>query len=153
MPVLNQDNPRVANPYGLPIFDSRFIKFVFRISGGIKFWDASWGLRHWRYKLNYSYDGLLICFSILILWTLCRKPMKERQKALCLFIIFVVWPCFNRWWVKGCGVEQKVLFRAFPVEILAEAIRTTHSGMLYRLDICFIFMSHCFFRFPFHGSL
>ena len=38
---------------GLPIFDSCFIKFVFRITGFIKLWDPSWGLRHWRSKLDY----------------------------------------------------------------------------------------------------
>ena len=29
-----------------PIFDFCFIKFVFRISGSIKFWDPSWGLQY-----------------------------------------------------------------------------------------------------------
>ena len=32
--------------YGQPIFNYRFIKFVFRISEGIKFWVPSWGIRH-----------------------------------------------------------------------------------------------------------
>ena len=30
--------------YGLAIFDSRFMKFVFRKGGGIKFWDPNWGI-------------------------------------------------------------------------------------------------------------
>ena len=41
----------------------------------------SWGIRHWRSELDYCYDGLLICFSILLLWTLCGKSMRERQNA------------------------------------------------------------------------
>ena len=68
--------------YGYPILDSRFIKFVFRISGGIKFGDLHWGLRHWWSEFDYRYDGLLICLSILILCTLCAELMKGRPKAL-----------------------------------------------------------------------
>ena len=34
--------------YGLPIFNFRFIKFVFRISGSIKFWYPSWWLQYRR---------------------------------------------------------------------------------------------------------
>ena len=48
-----QDNPRL-NPMRSLIFNSRFMKFMFRISGGIKFWDPSWGLWHWQSEFNYS---------------------------------------------------------------------------------------------------
>ena len=34
----------------------------------------SWGLQHWRSEFSHR--------SILILWTLCGKPMRERQKTL-----------------------------------------------------------------------
>ena len=63
-----------------------------------------WGLQHWRSEFNYRSDGILTCFSILILWTLCGKPMRERQKALfCSFMVFSgVW-IVNGWGVVGKG--------------------------------------------------
>ena len=66
-----------SETYGQPIFGSRFIKLVFRIRGGHTILRLSWGLRHWRPEFNYSVDRMLIiCFSILKLWTLCGKLMK-----------------------------------------------------------------------------
>ena len=67
---------------GQPIFDYHFNKFEFGINGDIKFWDPRWGHQHWWFEFSYRYDGILICFKILILWTLCGKPMSGRQKAL-----------------------------------------------------------------------
>ena len=62
-----------------------------------------WGLQHWRSEFNYRSDGILTCFSILILWTLCGKPMRERQKALfCSFLVFS-----GAWIVNGWGVVGK----------------------------------------------
>ena len=29
-----------------------------------------------------------------------------------VLLIFVIWRCFSRRWVRGCGVGHKVLFRA-----------------------------------------
>ena len=40
------------------------------------------GLRHWRFGFIYLLDGILTCFSILILYILCGKPMKKKQKVL-----------------------------------------------------------------------
>ena len=37
MTPASQSRPSQIYPYGQPIFDSRFMKFVFRISEGIKF--------------------------------------------------------------------------------------------------------------------
>ena len=50
----SQSRPSQIYPYGQPIFDSRFMKFVFRISEGIKFWNLSWGLRWWQSEFCYS---------------------------------------------------------------------------------------------------
>ena len=36
---------------------------------------------HLMFKFNRHKDGILICFPILILSTLCGKPMRGRQKA------------------------------------------------------------------------
>ena len=36
----------------------------------------------------------------------------EGEAESIVFLIFVLWWCFNRRWVRGCGVGQKVLFRA-----------------------------------------
>ena len=72
--------------HGKPIFNSDFMKFVFRVNGIIK---PSWGLRHWWSEFDYRYDRIRICFSILILGTLCEKPMRWRHKALFCWFLFL----------------------------------------------------------------
>ena len=54
-----------------------------------------------------------------------------------VLLIFVLWRCFNRRWVRGDGVglESPIQGQPFPGGILAEAISMTHTGMLYQLDI------------------
>ena len=96
---------------GHPVFNSRFIKFVFRISRGIKFWDPGWGFSHRQSEFNCHYDGILTCFSILILWNLCEKPMSGRQKALFYYFLSFGGTLIAGGW-GACGVGQKVLFRA-----------------------------------------
>ena len=65
------------------------MKFVFRTSRWHKTLRSSWGLRHWRSEFNYRYDGIIIFFFVLILWNLCGKPIRGRQKALlCYFLFF-----------------------------------------------------------------
>ena len=59
--------------YAWPIFDSCFVKFVCRISVGITFWDLIRGL-----DFDYHQGRM----SILVLWTLCEKLMRGRQKVL-----------------------------------------------------------------------
>ena len=49
---------------------------------GHKIVRPSWGLRHWWSKFSYRLDGILTCFSILILWALYGKPMSGRKKKL-----------------------------------------------------------------------
>ena len=74
----SQSRQSQIESYEKTIFDSHFIKFVFRISWDIKFWDPSLRLRHWGCEFFYRKDGTLICFSVLILWTLCERPMRGR---------------------------------------------------------------------------
>ena len=47
---------------------------------------------------------MLTCFSILVLWTLCGKPMNGRQKALFCYLLFFggAW-IFGGWGVVGWG--------------------------------------------------
>ena len=40
-----------------------------------------------------------------------RRGRRERAESIVL-LIFVIWRCFNRRWMRGCGLRQKVLFRA-----------------------------------------
>ena len=51
-------------------------------SAGHKIVRPNWELQHWWSEFNYCLEGILTWFSILILWTLCGKPTRERQKAL-----------------------------------------------------------------------
>ena len=37
---------------------------------------------------------------------------NEIEEESILLLIFVLWQCFNRRWVRGCQLGQKVLFRA-----------------------------------------
>ena len=39
------------------------------------------------------------------------KGVRRGTESIVL-LIFVLWHCFNRRWVRGCGLRQKVLFRA-----------------------------------------
>ena len=59
--------------YGRPIFDSCFMNFVFRISGGMKFWDLSWGLRHWRSEFDCRSDRMLTIIVPIPICELCLK--------------------------------------------------------------------------------
>ena len=86
------------------------MKLVLRISGGIKLWDLCWGLQHWQPKFDYRYDRMLICFPILILWSLRKTNEGEAESIVLLILVFCGY--FNCWWVRGDGVGQKVLFRA-----------------------------------------
>ena len=56
----SQSRKSQIESYGYPISDFHFIKFEFRISGGIKFWDLSWGFRYKCFVLyKKSHPGLL----------------------------------------------------------------------------------------------
>ena len=72
-----------------------------------KICNPSWGLRYWRSEFNYRWDIIIICFSILMLWTLCGKPMRGWQEAL-FYWFFFFWDALI---VGGWGLRQNVLFR------------------------------------------
>ena len=50
------------------------------------------------------------CFSILLLWTLCRKSMRGETESIVLLIFVLLW-CLNRRWMRGGEMGQEVLFR------------------------------------------
>ena len=54
------------------------------ISGGIKFWDLSWRLRHWRPEFNCCSDRILIYNfrANFDMWTLFEKRIKWGGSSL-----------------------------------------------------------------------
>ena len=109
--------------YEYPIFDSRFMKFLFRISGGIKLWDPSWvktptlAVRV-QLPLGWNIYWLFNSDIVNFVW-----KTDEGEAESTVLLIFVLWKCFNRRWVRAGGVGQKVLFRA------------SWNRILFRLDI------------------
>ena len=76
----------------LPIFNSCFMKFLFRINRVMKLWDPSWGLWQWQSKFNYI--PLVRTEYVFALQIWCSKvcvknPIKGRQKALFSFLFFL----------------------------------------------------------------
>ena len=47
---------------------------------------------------------------------------REREPESIVLLIFVLWPCFNRHFVRGSVVGQKVLFRAFLLSLFPARI-------------------------------
>ena len=119
-------------------------------SAGHKIWDPSWELRHWWYEFTKHYDGTLICFSILILNFMWKTEEGEAESIVLL--IFVLWRCFNRRWVKSYGVMQKIVFsnqgvsRSNKYDTYGHVVSTLYFSF-------FILMSHCCFRFLSFGNL
>ena len=85
------------------------MKFVLRISEGVKFWDLSRGLQHRWSELDYYCNRMLICLLILILWVVWKTHEGEAESIVLL--IFVLWAGLNCQWLRCAGVGQKVLFR------------------------------------------
>ena len=89
------------------------------------------------------------CFSILLLRTLCRKPMRGETESIVLLIFVLLW-CLNSRWVRDGGMGQKVLFRTSWNRIFIEPgiqpkkqkwhILTCYIDWIF---ISFIFMNHC----------
>ena len=73
-----------------------------------------WVLQHWRFEFNYRHDGILTCFSILILWTLRGKPMG--QKALLFDGAWI----FGGWGAVGWGCNSYL----GPAEIVSFSNRS-----------------------------
>ena len=93
----------------------------------------SWGLRHWRSEFNYHYDEILTCFSILILLTLCGKPM--RQKALFCFFdsawIFGGWEVVE-WGRKSyVGQAEIVFFSSWSFSHLNQILCKCKTPLLF----------------------
>ena len=89
----------------------------------------------------------VICFSILTLWTFRGKPMRVGGRGRLgaegiVLLIFVLWCCFNRWWVRSCGLgwDRKSCLRpakiaSFSSRDLSRCNKQIHSGWLHQLDI------------------
>ena len=125
---------------------------MFRISGSITFWDPSWGLRHWRPEFSYRYNGILICFTILILRTLCGKTIMGRQKVLlCWFLFFGGALIVGGWRVMGWCRSSFI----GPAEVASFSTRdfsrsSKHDTLTCSIDwifLRFILMSHSYYRF------
>ena len=70
---------------------------------------------------------------------MCQKLTRGSRKH-CFFFIFVLWHCFNDWWMSSGWVGEKSYLG--PTEIASFSswdfswiISMTHSDMLYQLDI------------------
>ena len=121
--------------YGLPVFDSGFMKFEFRISGSIKYWDLvddsdTGGPSTITVRMEYLFG------SQFWYWELCMENRcGGTQKALlCLFLFFGGDLIVGGWGMAGW--DRKSYLR--PVEITSSSIqdfsrssKMTHSDMLY----------------------
>ena len=130
--------------------------------GRIKFWDPVEDSNTGDFQLTLGRNTYLLFNSDIVnfVW----KTNEEEEKSV-VSLIFVLWRCFYRRWIKGGGVVQKVLFRAswngifFQPEISMKIL--TVSGTVCILLTCFIdwiflrfvFMSHCCFRLSCPGNL
>ena len=72
------------------------MKPLLRVSGGIKFWDPSWGLQYWKSQFNYSWDGILICSLILGVYFVWKANEGKTESVALLIIV-------GGWVVVGCG--------------------------------------------------
>ena len=64
-------------------------------SVGYKISRPSWGLWHWRSEFNHRWDGILTCFSILILQTFCGKLCFVN---FCFLLAVLESPMKKGWW-------------------------------------------------------
>ena len=62
-------------------------------------------------SVTVTMEYLLICFSILILWMNFLWKTGQGEAESIVLLIFALWRCFNRQWISGGGVGQKILFR------------------------------------------
>ena len=129
---------------------------MFRISGSIKFWDPSWGLSNTGGPSPFTVTMEYLFAFQFWLCKLCVEIRWGGSKGAqnIVLLIFVLRRCFNRWWVRGCGVGQKVLFRACWYRIFFQPgfKRTQYAWCILAcfidwIFLRFIFMRHCCFRF------
>ena len=65
------------------------------------------------------------------------------EAGFIVLLIFVIWQCFNHWWVRGevwwggaeSLIQGQLKLPPFSGKILAKSISMTLTGMLYWLDI------------------
>ena len=75
---------------------------------GQKLLRPSWELRLWQSEFDYRWDGICICFSILVLW-LCVKNQLGRGRKHC-FVDFCSLTVLESSVDVGGGVGQKSYF-------------------------------------------
>ena len=75
---------------------------------GQKLLRPSWELRLWQSEFDYRWDGICICFSILVLW-LCVKNQLGRGRKHC-FVDFCSLTVLESSVDVGAGVGQKSYF-------------------------------------------
>ena len=95
------------------------MKFVFRPNGGIKFWDlVEDSDLDIQIQLPLGWNTYLLFNSDIVnfVW-----KNDEGEAESIVLLIFVLRQCFNRQWMRGDGVGQKVLFRASWNHILFQA--------------------------------
>ena len=67
-----------------------------------------------------------------------RKTNEGEAESIAL-LIFVLWCCFSRRWVRSSGVGIIIQYQLksplFQAGVLSEVISMTHSNILYRLGI------------------
>ena len=102
MTVVSKSGEFQFKTYGELIFYSVFMQFILRISGAIKLWDLSCGLRH------------VFAFQVRNHDLCMKKPMKGWQKALAwfLFLFFIVFCLLNIFW-KPFFLSHYPKFQAF----------------------------------------
>ena len=112
---------------------------MFRIIGGIKFWELVEDSDGSNPSLSTVRMEYLFAFPF---WycELCLENWWGVGIKHCFFVNLFPWQCFNCRWMRGSWVGQKVLFRSswsciFFQLGLVEAVTMTHCDMLYRLDI------------------
>ena len=64
------------------------MKLVFRISGVMKLWDPSWGLRHWLSKSDYRLVRIEYVFAFQIRY--CELRVKQSSEGEAESIIFIL---------------------------------------------------------------
>ena len=123
---------------------------VFRISGGINFWDAvedsdtghpSWITVTMEYAFAFQY------------WyrELCVENQWGKGRKHC-FVNFFLWRSLNRWWMRGGYVGWKSYLG--PAETTSfssgDSSRSNKHDTFWHVlstGYFYVFMDHCCFRF------
>ena len=85
------------------------MKFVYRISGGIKFGDPVEGSSTGTPSSITGWNTYLL-FNSDVMNFVWKTNEWEAENIVLLFFVF--WRCFNHRWMRNGGEGQKALFRA-----------------------------------------